>query len=174
MKGVERGTREDFEQIKQQIDIQTVAGYLMQKQGKNYIYPGERTASIKIYPESNSFYDFGRTTGGDVIRLWSHIKDCDSWTALCQIRETFGLNAPDRKNSRELLAQQQEARKRQQEAKKQKQERWVHQMDQLKAEAELLSGILSSGHCEPLSWLWCVCQNRLTTVNIQLDLLCGI
>lgn len=146
----------------------------MHKQGKNYIYPSERTASIKIYPESNSFYDFGRATGGDCVRLWSHVRGCDSWTALKEIRSTFGLSAPDRKNSRELIAQQQEARKRQQEAKKQKQERWAHQVDQLKAEAELLSGILSSGHCEPLSWLWCVCQNRLTTVNIQLDLLCGI
>ena len=91
----------------------------MQKQGKNYIFPSEKNASIRLYQNTQSFYDFGRATGGDVIRLWSHIKDCDSWTALCQIRETFGLNAPDRKNSRELIAQQQEARKRQQEAKKQ-------------------------------------------------------
>ena len=174
MKGVERGTREDFEQIKQQIDIQTVAGYLMQKQVKNYIFPSEKNASIRLYQNTQSFYDFGRATGGDVIRLWSHIKDCDSWTALCQIRETFGLNAPDRKNSRELIAQQQEARKRQQEAKKQKQERWVRQVDQLKAECELVSGILSSGHCEPLSWSWCLCKNRLTVAQGMLDLLCEI
>lgn len=152
-----------------------MAKYLgLQKDGKLYKYPSEKTGSVKLYPESNSFFDFGRSIGGDVVRLWSHVRGCDSWTALNEIRETFGLNAPNRKNSRELIAQQQEARKRQQEAKKQKQERWVHQVYQLKAEAELLSGILSSGHCEPLSWLWCVCQNRLTTVNIQLDLLCGI
>lgn len=167
-------TKQDFEEVKQQVSVEAVANYLLEKQGKNYVFPSERTASIKVYMKSNSFYDFGRGVGGDVVRLWAHVKDCDSWTALNEIRETFGLSVPDRKNSRELIAQQQEARKRQQEAKKQKQERWVHQVDQLKAEAELLSGILSSGHCEPLSWLWCVCQNRLTTVNIQLDLLCGV
>ena len=174
MKGVERGTREDFEQIKQQIDIQTVAGYLMQKQGKNYIYPGERTASIKIYPESNSFYDFGRTTGGDVIRLWSHIKDCDSWTALCQIRETFGLNAPDRKNSRELIRKQEEARRQQIEAKKQEKNRWRIEVDRLKAESSFYQAILEGEHCKPLSWTWCTCQNRLTVAQGLLDLLCGI
>lgn len=167
-------TKQDFEEIKAQISVETIADHLLEKDGRLYKFPGERTGSIHIYEGSRSFYDFGRCVGGDVIKLWSHIRGCDNWTALQEIRETFGLSAPDRKNSRELIAQQQEARKRQQEAKKQKQERWVHQVDQLKAEAELLSGILSSGHCELLSWLWCVCQNRLTTVNIQLDLLCGI
>lgn len=167
-------TKQDFEEVKQQVSIETVANLLMQKQGKNYIYPGERTASIKIYPESNSFYDFGRATGGDVIRLWSHIKDCDSWTALCQIREIFGLNMPDKQHSRDAIKAAKQAQKRQQEAKKQKQERWIRQVDELKTEVELLSGILSSGHCEPLSWLWCVCQNRLTSVSGRLDLLCGI
>lgn len=72
------GTKEDFELIRQQINIETVADYLMQKQGRMYIYPGEKTASIRIYPETRSFYDFGRCTGGDVIRLWSHVRDVDS------------------------------------------------------------------------------------------------
>ena len=58
--------REDFEQIRQQIRIETIASYLLQKQGKMYIYPGERTGSIKLYPGSNTFYDFGRGCGGDV------------------------------------------------------------------------------------------------------------
>lgn len=35
MKGVERGTREYFETIKQQISIEQVADYLMQRQGKD-------------------------------------------------------------------------------------------------------------------------------------------
>lgn len=172
MKGVERGTREYFETIKQQISIEQVADYLMQRQGKNYIYPGEKSASVRLYQNTQSFYDFGRACGGDEIRLWSHVRGVDSWTALKQIRECFGLNTPDKQHSRDLIRKQEEARRRQQEAKKQKQERWIRQVDKLKAEAELLSGILSSGHCKPLSWLWCVCQNRLTTVNIQLDLLC--
>ena len=174
MKGVERGTREYFETIKQQISIEQVADYLMQRQGKNYIYPGEKSASVRLYQNTQSFYDFGRACGGDEIRLWSHVRGVDSWTALKQIRECFGLNTPDKQHSRDLIRKQEEARRRQQEAKKQKQERWIRQVDKLKAEAEQLSGILSAGHCKPLSWLWCVCQNRLTTVNIQLDLLCNV
>ena len=174
MKGVERETREDFKAVAQQVSVESVASYLLEKQGHLYRFPGERTASIRIYPATQSFYDFGRGCGGDVIRLWAHIRGVDSWTALKQIRECFGLNTPDKQHSRDLIRKQEEARRRQQEAKKQKQERWIRQVDKLKAEAELLSGILSSGHCKPLSWLWCVCQNRLTTVNIQLDLLCNV
>ena len=103
------GTKEDFELIRQQINIETVVDYLMQKQGRMYIYPGEKTASIRIYPETQSFYDYGRARGGDVVRLWSHVQKVDSWTALQQIRETFGLNMPDRKNSRDLIWQQEQA-----------------------------------------------------------------
>lgn len=151
-----------------------MARYLLEKQGHLYKFPSERTASIRIYSATQSFYDFGRGCGGDVIRLWSHVRGVDSWTALKQIRECFGLNTPDKAHSRDLIRKQEEARRRQQEAKKQKQERWIRQVDELKTEVELLSGILSSGHCEPLSWLWCVCQNRLTSVSGRLDLLCGI
>lgn len=146
----------------------------MQKQGKNYIFPSEKNASIRLYQNTQSFYDFGRACGGDVIRLWSHVRGVDSWTALKQIRECFGLNTPNRAYSRDLIRKQEQARRQQIEAKKQKQERWVRQVDELKAEAELLSEILRSAHCKPLSWLWCVCQNRLTTVEGKLDLLCKI
>lgn len=139
-----------------------------------YIYPGERTASIKIYPESNSFFDFGRCAGGDCVRLWSHVRGCDSWTALKEIRSTFGLSAPDKQHSWDLIRQQEETRRQQIEAEKDAKRQWIKDVDALKAEVELLSGILSSGHCKPLSWLWCVCQNRLTTANIQLDLMCNV
>lgn len=61
------GTKEDFELIRQQINIEAVANHLMKKQGKNYIFPSEKSASVRIYPETQSFYDFGRCTGGDVI-----------------------------------------------------------------------------------------------------------
>ena len=112
-------TKQDFEEVKQLVSIEVVANLLLRKQGRMYIYPGEKTGSIRIYPATQSFYDFGRSTGGDVIRLWSHIKDCDSWTALCQIRETFGLSAPNRAYSRDLIRKQEEARWQQIEAKKQ-------------------------------------------------------
>lgn len=168
------GTKEDFELIRQQINIEAVANHLMKKQGKNYIFPSEKSASVRIYPETQSFYDFGRAIGGDEIRLWSHVRDVDSWTALRQIRETFGLNTPNRKNSRDLIRQQEQARQKQQQAEKDAKRRWRLQVEALQRECEFYQDILDSGHCEPLSWLWCICRNRLTTAEGQLDLLCGI
>ena len=168
------GTKEDFELIRQQVNIEAVADMLMRRQGRAYIYPGERTGSVCIYPKTNTFYDFGRGVGGDCIKLWSHVKNCDSWTALKEAREAFGLNTPDRKNSRDLIRQQEQARQKQQQAEKDAKRRWRLQVEALQGECELYQGILDSGHCEPLSWLWCICRNKLTTAEGQLDLLCGI
>ena len=67
--------KENFEIIKVQVCIESVAKYLLgQPVHGLYRFPGERTPSIKLYPKTQSFYDFGRNTGGDCIRLWSHIK----------------------------------------------------------------------------------------------------
>lgn len=174
MKGVERETREDFKAVAQQVSIESVASYLLEKQGHLYRFPGERTASIRIYPATQSFYDFGRGCGGDVIRLWAHVRGVDSWTALKQIRECFGLNTPDKQHSRDLIRKQEEARRQQIEAKKQEKKRWRMEVDTLKSECQLYQAILECEHCKPLSWLWCTCKNRLTTVEGKLDLLCKI
>lgn len=146
----------------------------LQKDGKLYKYPSERTGSVKLYPESNSFFDFGRSIGGDVIRLWSHVRGVDSWTALKQIRECFGLNTPNKAHSRAMIEQQEEARQRQLEAKKQEKKWWRMEVDRLKAESSFYQAILEGEHCKPLSWTWCTCQNRLTVAQGLLDLLCNI
>lgn len=166
--------REDFEQIRRQISIETIAGYLLRKQGRMYIYPGERTGSIKLYPASNTFYDFGRGCGGDSVKLWSHIKGCDSWMALREIKEVFGLDTPDKQYSRDLIRQQEQARKQQIETEKKAKRRWVRQIEELKAECSLYQAILDSGHCEPYSWLWCTAVNGLTSASGKADMLCGI
>ena len=94
------GTKEDFELIRQQVNIEAVADMLMRKQGRAYIYPGERTGSVYIYPKTNTFYDFGRAVGGDVIRLWSHIKGCNSWTAL---KEMIAVGSRNQSHTNQLL-----------------------------------------------------------------------
>lgn len=139
-----------------------------------YVFPGERTGSIKLYPDSNTFYDFGRGIGGDVVRLWSHIKECDSWTALQEIRKMFGLNMPNRANSRDLIRQQELLRQQQKAAEKAAKRAWVRQVDELKQQCSFYQAILNSEHCEPLSWAWCVAKNNLTTAAGKLDLLCGV
>lgn len=167
-------TKQDFEVIKEQIEIETIADHLLEKDGRLYKFPGERTGSIHIYEGSRSFYDFGRCVGGDVIKLWSHVRGCDSWTALKEIRSTFGLSAPNRVYSRDLIRKQEEARRQQIEAKKQEKKRWRIEVDRLKAESSFYQAILEGEHCKPLSWTWCTCQNRLTATKGMLDLLCGI
>lgn len=166
--------REDFERIRQQIGIEAVADYLLQKRGRMYIYPGEKTGSVKLYPDSNTFYDFGRGVGGDVVRLWSHIKNCDSWTALQEIKKTFGLDTPDKQYSRDLIRQQELLRQQQKAAEKAAKRAWVRQVDELKQQCSFYQAILNSEHCEPLSWAWCVAKNNLTTAAGKLDLLCDI
>lgn len=156
------------------MNIEAVANLLLQKQGRMYMYPGERTGSVKLYPDSNTFYDFGRGCGGDCVKLWSHIKGCDSWTALQEIRGMFGLDALDRANSRDLIRQQELARQQQKAAEKAAKCAWVRQVDQLKAQCKLYQAILDSPHCEPLSWQWCVAKNALTAASGRLDLLCNV
>lgn len=164
----------DFELIRRKIDISTVADYLLEKDGRLYKYPGERTASIRIYTKTQSFYDYGRACGGDAVRLWSHVRKVDSWTALKQIRECFGLNMPDRKNSRDLIRQQELAQQQQKAAEKAAKRAWVRQVDQLKQQCSFYQAILNSEHCEPLSWAWCTAKNNLTIAAGLLDLLCGV
>ena len=52
--------QENFENIRSQVDIENIAIHLMGRPERGmHKYPGERTASLKIYPETRSFYDFG-------------------------------------------------------------------------------------------------------------------
>ena len=85
--------KENFEIIKAQVDIKNLAVYLLGGPERGmFKYPGEKTASIKIYSQTNSFFDFGRGVGGDCIKLWSHIRHCDSWTALQEVAIVFGIS----------------------------------------------------------------------------------
>ena len=41
-----------------------------------------KSPSLRVYKETNSWYDFGRSEGGDVIALYQKIHDCDFKAAL--------------------------------------------------------------------------------------------
>lgn len=66
----------DLQKIKEQVSIRDVAESLLhlEKQDGKYKYPGERTASIQLYTDTQSFNDFGRNVGGDIFKLVSHIE----------------------------------------------------------------------------------------------------
>lgn len=171
--------KEDFEHIKNQIQIQDIANHLLgdSTQGMHR-YPGEKTPSIKIYTETQSFYDFGRGVGGDCIKLWSHIRNCNSWTALQEISALYGISAvsneTDRKNIIAKIERQEEAQERRRQAEKRKQKQWVMQVDRLHEELELYDNLLNSPHIPPLSWVWTWCMNGKQMAEYKLDCLCGV
>lgn len=171
--------REDFKNLKGKVSIEDVARYLLgQPVHGMYVYPGEKTASLRIYPKTQSFYDFGRGVGGDAIKLWSHVKGCDSWTALQQISALYGLDTDldekDRKNVAEQIKAQEQAQRAHRQAEKRKQKLWVAEVERLKTQEKFYDDLLRSSHIKPLSDPWCWLINSKQMVSYRLDCLCGI
>ena len=171
--------KENFEKIKEQVRIEDLAQYLLGCPVHGmYRYPDERTPSIKMYPETNSFYDFGRGAGGDCVRLWGHVKGCDSWTALREIASVFGvstvLNETDRKNIVAKIKAQETAKRAQEQAKKRKQKQWVKEVERLQKWRNLCQDLLDSGHLPPFCDVRSWCYSEIQMADYQLDILCGI
>lgn len=64
----------------------------------------ETQPSFCIYPETQSWTDFGDHSGGDIIALVARLDDLEPWEACRQLAETTGL-LDDRLEARELRAQ---------------------------------------------------------------------
>ena len=170
---------EYFKNVKAEVNINDVATRLLGEPIRGmHKYPGEKTASLKIYPETRSFYDFGRGVGGDVIRLWSHVKGCDNWEAMNEIAAIFGVSAvsneTDRKSIAERIKAQEKEQKEREQNEKRRQKRWVMQVDRLHEELELYDNLLNSPHIPPLSWVWTWCMNGKQLAEFKLENLCGI
>lgn len=171
--------QENFENIRSQVDIENIAIHLMGRPERGmFKHPDEKTPSIKIYKETGSFFDFGRSKGGDVIRLWSHVKGCNNWEALNEIAALYGiptaLNETDRKNIVAKIKRQEKAQKEREQAEKRKRKQWIAQVDRLHEELELYDNLLNSPHIPPLSWVWTWCMNGKQLAEYELDHLCGI
>lgn len=171
--------KKNFEIIKAQVCIESVAKYLLgQPVHGLYRFPGERTPSIKIYKETGSFFDFGRAKGGDAVALWAHVCNCDNWTALRELSAVFGismaLNETDKENIVAKIKRQEKAQKEREQAEKRKRKQWVMQVDRLHEELELYDNLLNSPHIPPLSWVWTWCMNGKQLAEYKLDYLCGV
>lgn len=170
---------EDFKIFREQVHIQDVATHLLGEPLRGmYKYPGERTASLKIYPQTQSFYDFGRNTGGDVIALWAHVRNCNNWEAMDEISALYGistaLNKTEKENIVAKIKRQEKAQKEREQAEKRKRKQWVMQVDRLKAQEELCNNLLDSPHIQPFSDVWCWLINLKQIVSYRLDCMCGI
>ena len=82
-----------IDEIKNRINVKDLVSELGIKIYKNdfiySIYKTERTPSLKIYPETNSFYCFATGQGGDVIKFYADYKRIDLKEA---IKELSGGN----------------------------------------------------------------------------------
>lgn len=170
---------EDFKIFRKQVHIQDVATYLLGKPCRGmYRFPGERTPSIKVYPETNSFYDFGRGIGGDCVRLWSHVKGCDNWTALQEVAAVFGistaLNETDKENIVAKIKRQEKAQKEREQAEKRRQKRWVKEVERLQEWRKLCQDLLDSGHLPPFCDVRSWCYSEIQIADHKLDILCEV
>ena len=169
--------RLDFEQVKDLVDIESVAVYLMGEstRGGMFRHPNEGTASVKIYPESQSFYDFGRGIGGDAISLWAHVKNISNWDALKELCALYGISMTDSNEStREQIKQQEMAQKARRDEEKQRKRRWVREVDKLKAEVEKYDALMTSEHIPKTSDVYKWCLEFKQSADHRLDILCGI
>lgn len=60
---------------------------------------GDRDASLKIYPETDSWYCFGCGEGGDVIDFVAKMERCGFSEAIKQIETDFGLSTQEGKET---------------------------------------------------------------------------
>lgn len=166
--------KEDFETVKSIVRIEDLATHLLGDSVRGmYRYPGEKTPSIKIYAGTQSFYDFGRATGGDCIKLWGHVRQCDSWTALKAIRNLYGLSdEPDRENIKERIRQQERAREAAKRAEEERREHWRNEVSFWKKISATCENIIQQS--EPLSDAWCFAVNERQVAEYKLDSLCGL
>lgn len=169
--------RENFETVKTQIDIKNVACYLMGEptRGGMFRYPTERTPSIKIYEETQTFFDYGRNFGGDAISLWAHVKNISNWDALNEIRETFGIDKScDNEGIWKKIEEQKTEQREKERAKKFKQKLWRDKVDDLKSRIERDNFLLESEHIPPFCDIWCMCIEDRFHAECELDFLCNV
>lgn len=169
--------KKDFKQIREKVEILDVAHYLM-KQGKRptlFYYPDERTASIKIYSNIQSFYDFGRAIGGDCIKLYSHVKKCNSWIAIQELRKLYNVEKePDKEGVREKIQQREAELKKQQQREQEFKVAWRKEVEFLKWWEEICKKTLEEKRFPPFSESQASLVAELQKVSYKLDVLCAV
>lgn len=167
----------DFEEIREQVEILDLAQCLM-KRGKRptlFYYPNEKTPSIRIYEDTRSFYDFGRTVGGDCIKLYSHIKKCNQWTAVQEIRELYNIGKePNKEDVREKIQRQKMERKRKQQREQEFKMAWRKEVEFLKWWEEVCKQALKERRFPPFSESQASLVAELQKVSYKLDVLCAV
>jgi DNA primase len=84
-----------IDQIKSSLNILEVARKLgLRVTNGNFvhsIYKSERTPSLKLYPETNSFYCFATNKGGDLIKFWADARKISNGEGVKELAEMLNL-----------------------------------------------------------------------------------
>lgn len=166
--------KDDFLQAREQIPIMDVARRLMGSPIHGlFRYPGEHTASVKIYERSRSFFDFGRNCGGDVTNLWSHVRRITNWEALKELRALYGIApAQDFETLRKEIQAQEQQREAARQREVERRKNWIREMKFWK-KIEMSSQLIAS-NSEPFSADWTESLKILPYAQYRLDDLCGL
>ena len=57
-------------------------------------FHNDNTPSMKIYPDTNSFFCFGCHTGGDVLKYWMLSRNMGYKEAIKSLLDIFGIDTP--------------------------------------------------------------------------------
>lgn len=109
------------EEIKRKVKIEEILeryGYELNRAGFiSCPFHNEKTPSLKIYPETNSYYCFGCNTGGDVISFVMHLLRIDFGSAILRLDNDFclGLISAHTPRERERAREEEQGRRKEQE-----------------------------------------------------------
>ena len=123
-------------------------------------HQGDRTPSLKLY--KNDFHCYGCGAHGDIFTFVMLMDNCDFKTAFCQLGgEYSGKRLPDAailRIKRMQLEKQKRERKLQQ-----AQNKYSAALEKMYMEKEQIAKM------EPMSNAWCAAQNRLVTMEANVD-----
>lgn len=145
------------EEIKQNVKIiDLLSEYGFKPDRKGFIccpFHNEKTASMKIYPRTNSCYCFGCGESADVFKLVQHLDNCDFKTAYIRLGGTYE-NESD--NARIVANSQREQARKKRELKEKADA-------EIKQELSFIIELLKEGSrsLEPFSDEWYICENNL-------------
>lgn len=127
--------------------------------------------SLKLYPKTNSFYDFAGGKGGDIVAFVGYIKELTNLQALTLLMEHYSLEdgEADWKKEWERKTAEQERKSREQIF----QRALKIEIEHLKKWETVYNLALGRAVFEPFSNLWVYALEELQKVEYQLDILCA-
>ncbi len=94
---------DNIQEIKQRLNITDLSvRFGLQPNSSNFInsiYKEDKTPSLKLYPDTNSFYCFATNQGGDIIKFYEDYYKVDTATAIKELCDILGINNQNNEQS---------------------------------------------------------------------------